>query len=174
MVAKIGLVLALMGCLGGGLFATAAEGQGQFVPYGEGMPGPWPFPWAEGCEFSWASLKGHYIMIDRVHDERMELRISVARSREGKRLRIARYIRGGVRVAEGWAPLVHSQRSVEVLLTPKFPGVGSAVVDLRMHFDSTMSCKKSRLVPILSLREEMGQEELKVTYRLVNRPSVAR
>ncbi len=146
-------------------------GQQKFFPYGEGLPLPWPFPWAKDCPVVWSSLSGRYMMLDSQYEEEMELKISVLTKDGMKLMRISRYNYYGAVVAEGFAWLTMNQKSVGVHLRPLSKKANPMYANIKLYYaDSDYNCSMTSLVPILSLVEKRPNMTTEVQYRLVRRP----
>ncbi len=144
--------------------AGAAE---KFQPYGEGMPAPWPFPWAKECPVKWSNLTGRYVMYDQFQGDDIDLKLSIV-SREGlQMMRISRYARGGGMISDGITLITERQKSVRVYLRPLTTKTQPMWASLKLHFDRDYSCEMSRLVPILSLFERRDNITTEAQYRLV-------
>lgn len=154
-------------------FSTvSAHAADRFQPYGEGMPAPWPFPWAKECPIKWSGLTGRYVMFDQFQQDEIDLKLSIV-SREGlKMMRISRYSREGVMISDGITVITEKQKSVRVYLRPLTTKTMPMWAALKLHFDKDYSCDMNRLVPILSLFERRDNLMTEAQYRLVRRPIV--
>lgn len=149
------------------LTTAAAE---KFQPYGQGMPAPWPFPWAKECPIKWSSLTGRYVMYDEFAGDDIDLKLSIV-SREGlKMMRISRYSRSGIMISDGITVVTEKQKSVRVYLRPLDKDTLPMWASLKLHFDKDYSCEMNSLVPILSLFERRNNITTEAQYRLVRRP----
>lgn len=147
-------------------------GQQKFYPYGEGLPLPWPFPWAKDCPVVWSSLSGRYSMLDSQYQQEMELKISVLTKDGMKLIRISRYNEYGAVVAEGIAWLTSNQKNVSVHLRPLRKNANPMFANIKLYYASSdYNCQINALVPILSLMEKRPNMTTQVQYRLVRRPA---
>lgn len=169
----IGLMaLSSVGAMADHSFQGIFDGKGQFHPYGEGLPLPWPFPWAEDCLVQWSKITGRYLLEDNAEKQEVELKISMVTQRGQRSIRISRFDRHGVMISDGRVPLTADQRSVDVELRPLTSEGYPVLASLKMYYDSAdYSCEMSRLVPILALTELRPEKQKEVQYRLVRRPS---
>jgi hypothetical protein len=144
----------------------------EFRPYGEGLPMPWPFPWAKDCPVPWSSISGRYQMMDSDLGHGVELKISVVRQNGLRIMRISRYNREGVMISDGLTLLTRSQRAVQMRLVPLVKGTYPVFASLKLHYaNSEHSCDMSHLVPILALTEKKPDQITNIQYRLVRRPT---
>ncbi len=142
----------------------------KFQPYGQGMPAPWPFPWAKECPVKWSSLTGRYMMYDEFQGDDIDLKLSIV-SRQGlKMMRISRYSRGGSMISDGITLITEKQKSVRIYLRPLSTKSQPMWAALKLHFDKDYSCEMNELVPILSLYERHNNITTEAQYRLVRRP----
>ena len=149
------------------LFAT--DSRGFAVPYGDGMPAPWPFPWAKECPVEWSMLSGEYELKDSVRGETVSLRVSILWHNGMRLLRIARYDREGHLTSDGFTLITENQRTIMVYLQPMVKGEPAMWASLRFYYDSLHSCDQTRLVPILSFSWKDTEQDSTVEnhYRLV-------
>ena len=152
--------------------SLTASAEQKFVPYGQGMPAPWPFPWAKECPVKWASISGRYVMFDQFEQDQVDLKLTFL-SREGmQQMRISRYSKGGVMLSDGFTPITEKQKMVRVYLRPLSNKTMPVWATLKLHFDKDYSCEMSRLVPILTLFERRANVTSEAQYRLVRSPIV--
>lgn len=158
--------------------ATGARGfdpgqneNGSFRPYGEGLPLPWPFPWAKECPVQWSSLSGRYAMLDSTTQDEVDLKISIVTDRGLRFLRISRYNSSGNMISDGFTFLTRNQRSVRVYLRPLKDHQPVLWANIKLYHSSEIfSCEAATLVPILSLVERQDHMTTETLYRLVRRP----
>jgi hypothetical protein len=143
-----------------------------FKPYGEGLPLPWPFPWAEECPVKWSSISGRYLLADSDLGQAVELKISIVTQKGLRLVRISRFDRQGLMISDGFVPVSLDQRSVHLELRPLVEGALPIQASLKLfHSSDDHSCLMSRLVPILSLVERDVDKVNEVHYRLIRRPT---
>lgn len=150
--------------------SLSASASQQFVPYGEGMPAPWPFPWAKECPVKWSSLSGRYVMYDEFERGEVDLKLSILNRNGLRMMRISRFSSDGKILSDGFSVMTNSQKSVRVYLRPMSSRTPPVWASLKLHFDKDFSCEMSRLVPILTLHERRANSSSEAQYRLVRRP----
>lgn len=154
------------------LTSAMASAEQKFVPYGEGMPAPWPFPWAKECPVKWTSLTGRYVMYDQFEQDEIDLKLSLITRKGLKMMRISRYSKTGAMISDGFSVITEKQKSVRVYLRPLTNKTSPVWASLKLYFDKDYSCEMTRLVPILSLVERHGTTTTEAQYRLVRRPII--
>jgi hypothetical protein len=135
---------------------------------GEGLPLPWPFPWAKECPIEWQSLEGKYAMADSSKEEQVQISLHTV-TRAGFRLvRVARLAKDGTLIAEGFNFVSLNQRTVRLYLFPLDRNEPTQTAVIKYYFaSSSLSCGKENLVPILAV-EKRGSTSTGITnYRLV-------
>jgi hypothetical protein len=144
--------------------------QGQYHIYGEGLPLPWPFPWARECPVKWSQLAGRYRLEASSSNDEIELKITVINTRGLRMIKIARFDENQQLLAQGAGLLVQNQRMVEVMLQPTRADQPAIRASLKLHFsDLSGSCEMSSLTPILTLQVLSIDEVAEIQYRLVRR-----
>lgn len=152
---------------------VASAEQKQFIPYGQGMPAPWPFPWAKECPIKWSSITGRYVMFDQFEKDQIDLKLTVVKREGLKLMRISRYNVNGEMISDGVTVITEKQKSVRVYLRPLTNKTMPVWATLKLHYhDSLLSCDMSQLVPILTLLERRDKVSTEAQYRLVRRPIV--
>ena len=154
------------------MFFTATVHADDFRPFGEGLPLPWPFPWAKDCPVEWSNLIGRYTMVDNSLGEEVAIRISLISHHRLHVLRISRYSPVGELLSDGFSFITENQRIMRVYLRPYAPGQEPLWATIRLFFDDNdLVCAKDRLVPILSLWHRREGVMSETQYRLVRRPT---
>lgn len=135
----------------------------------DGLPLPWPFPWAKDCPVEWQRLDGRYFLSDSALSEQIELKITVVQQFSSSLVRLARYAENGMMISEGYNWVPAGERLISIRLDPMVPG--EEVVDalLKLHYfnDKDLSCSDDNLVPILTLDREHSSVHTQSHYRLV-------
>jgi len=167
----ISVALAMTALTAGARGLDEKESGQVFRPYGEGLPLPWPFPWAKECPVQWASISGRYAMLDSMYQEEVDLKISIVTEGGLKFMRISRFNSSGAMISDGFTFLTPNQRSVRVYLRPMTRKHGPLWANIKLyHGSSRFSCEMASLVPILSLVEKQQDHTTETLYRLVRRP----
>ncbi len=130
-----------------------AEGSpDRFQLYGQGLPLPWPFPWAKDCPVNWKNMEGRYGLSDNLEREEINLDITVVERMGFKVVRVARYHRDGRLVADGFTFVGDSQRTIRLLLKPKIRSQRAIWATIQLHYQGfELLCSEDNLVPILTL-----------------------
>lgn len=138
--------------------------------HADGMPVPWPFPWAEECEVNWQSMAGRYLLSESNKEEQIELVVHVVyTSQSQQEVYVSRYSQSGELLSSGHAPLTAEQRSLSLYLYPtsRQQVITRAVIEL-YYQTSQRSCEEDYLLPILTLEKVDGiLPAAKTQYRLV-------
>jgi hypothetical protein len=160
------LLCAMLTC---GLASAAAEFRGGPVHIeGQGLPLPWPFPWAKECPVEWEALQGRYSMAHSEKHEAIQLNITFL-SKFGLRLvRVARLDHKGGVLSEGIAIIHDGQRSISLPLNAVDGQSAPIMAELKFYYSSrVLSCDSDYLVPILSLKDPGGSTSEHIDYRLI-------
>ncbi len=152
--------------------SLTASAEQKFEPYGQGMPAPWPFPWAKECPVKWSSLTGRYVMYDQFEQDEIDLKLSLVTRSGLKMMRISRFSKKGTIISDGFSVITEKQKSIRVYLRPTSNKTMPVWASLKLYFDKDYSCEMSRLVPILSLVERHANVTTEAQYRLVRRPII--
>jgi hypothetical protein len=137
--------------------------------HAEGLPLPWPFPWARECAISWDSMQGRYALSEDYSQGEIDLHIRVVVNRGARMAILARYDRGGSLLSSGSSYIYPGQRSLYVHLKPAKRNEPHVWARIRMHFWSwSRDCRAEALVPILTLEKgaATGTRGKKSEYRL--------
>lgn len=151
-----------------GLFNFAAHAEQTYRPMGDGMPLPWPFPWAKDCPVNWDSMQGRYLLTPSAAKEQVDLEIRVVTSMNVKLVHVSRYGSDGVLIADGYIWIPAKQKSVRLWLFPLRAGDPPTWAVLKMYHRNTMSdCNQEGLIPILTLEQVDNSIRTQSQYRLV-------
>lgn len=149
------------------LLGSVARAQSAIAPFGQGMPLPWPFPWAKECPINWESLEGRYLLSDTDSQE-LDLKITVIDKMNFKLIRVARYDAAGHVLAEGVALVNNDQKSIRLWLLPRKKGAQPIWAEIKMFYRSSeLFCSDEYLVPILTLDYQDKTTHTQAQYRLV-------
>jgi len=142
------------------LLLTVTFSAPAFADSKNGMPLPWPFPWAKECAIDWEALAGQYMLQDSVEAQFLDLTVTILLRDEYRLVRVARYDKLGVEVASGFSVVTNDQRSLSMRLDPLVDGEPTMVATIRLYYRSkTYSCHQDELVPILGLATENPSED---------------
>ena len=139
--------------------------------HAEGLPLPWPFPWAKECPVDWQSMQGRYLLSDSSNEEQLELKISIITSEGFRLVRMARYSRTGELIASGFNIVSLNQRMLRMRLVPLDIEEAPIWALVKLHYsDSNLGCTSDHLVPILTLERANSTSNVTSHYRLVRLP----
>ncbi len=159
-------LICILGIVLAGQLAWAEE----FRPYAEGLPLPWPFPWAEGCPAEWAALDGTYVLKGRTDQDTVEIKITVGEYYGMGTMQISRYSPRGTLLSDGWSFLWPRSRYISIYLWPRAEEVQPMKASLKFHFNKNFNCQISQLVPILTIEEMYSDHTNRTQFRLVRQP----
>lgn len=148
------------------LVTLSATALAEVRPYGQGLPLPWPFPWAKDCPMDWDSLNGTYTLSDSSFDERLEIRITVSRRTEQRFVRISRFVNGTM-VADGRGMIDPERHSFRVYMRPLSERADAIWASVRFYFPDDQQLCSQNLVPILTLQTAGGVVNGDSQYRLM-------
>lgn len=141
---------------------------GEIRPRGEGLPLPWPFPWAKECPVNWKSVQGRYSLSDSANNEEIDLRIKILTKKGFRLVRISRYDWYGHIISDGFAFLSENQRTISVYLQPVVDDEPPMWAILKFHYwNENFGCAENQLVPILTLEKLKQNHSTQTQYRLV-------
>jgi|GEM_PF-6320068 len=142
--------------------------QAEVRPRGEGLPLPWPFPWAKECPVDWQKMAGRYVLSDSLEQEQIDLKITVVTSHGFRLVRLSRYDRYGMLIADGFSFVSLNQRMLRMKLVPKDYYENSIWALIKLHYsDWNLGCAEDHLVPILTLERANSSNHSTNHYRLV-------
>lgn len=148
--------------------AVAEASRSTIRPEGQGLPLPWPFPWAKECPVNWESMAGRYLLSDNEAHEQIDLKITVIERYGFKLIRVSRYSPEGRMLADGFTFLRENQRSISLWLYPVHAGEPMTWAELKLyHRSAVLVCSEETLIPILMLEEVDHTTHKQVHYRLV-------
>ncbi|MBX3020723.1 MAG: hypothetical protein KF799_03530 [Bdellovibrionales bacterium] len=146
----------------------AAQAQ-TYRPLGDGMPLPWPFPWAKDCPVDWESMQGRYALMPSDTKEQINLKITVVKQLNFTVVRVSRFGPDGIIIADGytWIPL--KQKTVRLWLFPLRRGDPPTWAVLKLYHQNSYAreCAQEALVPILTLEQVDNTIHRQAQYRLV-------
>jgi len=149
-------------------WAAAAYDGATLRPAAEGLPLPWPFPWAKECPVDWQSMQGRYLLSDSSNQEQIDLKITVVTSHGFRLVRMSRYSRNGEMIADGFNFVSLNQRMLRMRLVPKSPFESPIWALVKLHYsDWNLGCAADHLVPILTLERANSSSSTASHYRLV-------
>ena len=140
---------------------------------GEGLPLPWPFPWAKECKVNWMDMQGRYLLSESSLEQEIELKIFVITEDGLKRVHVAHYGQDGQLVSHGFDFVSENQKTLRLYLIPANAD-GNAeptLAVIKLYYQSSVfSCRQDALVPILTIEGLDPKEPRTTQYRLVRRP----
>ena len=149
--------------------AARHAGHGKHVlppPGKEGMPLPWPFPWAKECPIDWTVLDGTYLLSESADATYLDFVITPVGKNGFRLVRIGRYANDGLLLQEGFVLVSKNQKTIQVTMYPQRPKLSKLQALIRFHYlDDRMTCDNAQLVPILTLQSPVDETESQ--YRLV-------
>lgn len=136
--------------------------------FADGMPGPWPFPWAKDCPVRWESLEGRYLMPDSAQNATLTLKVSVVDKLDFKFVRVSRLSADGRLEADGYVWVAANQKTLRLWLYPLREGESPIWAVLKVHFASAERvCSEDHLVTILTLEQPDSVSRRQTQYRLI-------
>lgn len=149
------------------VFAVGAA-QAQVRPPAQGLPLPWPFPWAKECPVDWQTMAGRYVLSDSANQEQIDLKITVVTSHGFRLVRLSRFDRYGFMIADGFSFVSLNQRMLRMKLVPRDFYESPIWALIKLHYsDGNFGCAQDSLVPILTLERANSSSNLTSHYRLV-------
>lgn len=147
------------------LIVSAAKAE-TIKPHGQGLPLPWPFPWAKECPVNWATMEGRYVLAEDSMDEQVDIGMTILTDRGMRLISIARYTQSGRLLSDGITFVRMDQKIIELELRPRRKGQVSINAILKLHYgDWDLGCTQAKLVPILTLQKINVKKQAQ--YRLV-------
>ena len=133
----------------------------------DGMPLPWPFPWAEECPVNWQGMVGRYTL-SHSENAQIDLSISVVKHAGTKVVRVAWISKEGELLAEGFDFLELGQRNLRMYLFPMDKKEPAVIAEIKMYYQShSRSCAKRNLVPIMSVERPGAANAPETSYELM-------
>lgn len=137
-------------------------------PTGQGLPLPWPFPWAKECPVDWNAMAGRYMLSDTSSPQFIDLKITVISHVGFKLVRIARYNSAGNLESDGFTFVNEKQRMLHISLEPTAVAAHPIWATIKLHYQSNVwSCTADHLIPILTLEAEGGGDRPATQYKLL-------
>lgn len=134
----------------------------------EGLPLPWPFPWAKECPVNWASMAGRYTLEDNSTDEQIDLKISIVTDMGMRLIRLSRYSMDGLLISDGFAFVSSNQRLIGLYLYSQRRNESPIWALIKLHhWNWDLGCSEDQLVPILTLEKVNSSTRKQSQYRLV-------
>ncbi len=152
------IVMSLLVCV---LPAKARE------PHSEGMPLPWPFPWAKECPVDWENMSGTYMLTESADSEYIDLKITIIRKNGFRLVHVSRYDMKGEILSDGFTLMSENQKTIRLGLYPAMAGTPSMWAMIKLHYSDAIQKCDSGLVPILTLESTEDTTHAQVQYRLV-------
>jgi hypothetical protein len=128
----------------------------------DGMPSPWPFPFAKDCPMAWDNLGGLYNMSDSNTRDQILVKVNEGDDASVKVIRVVRMSSKGRARAFGLAMVLEDEREFHVHMIPATKSDGPDTwVGVRMYYTSLVkSCEASYLVPIMTVsRDEANTDQ---------------
>ena len=149
-------------------FAAQARDRGSSRPFGQGLPLPWPFPWAKECPVDWKSLDGRYVLSESDDQEQIDLDISIIESLGFKIVHVARFTRTGLLIYEGFNFVGHNQRTIRLFLWPQRSYEPGTMAMIQLHYQGVdLHCTDENLIPILTLERVDSEQTSRTQYVLL-------
>ena len=136
-------------------------------PRKDGMPLPWPFPWAKECPVDWEMMSGTYMLTESAASESIDLKITVIRQNGFKLVHVSRYDVKGEILSDGFALMSEKQKSIRLGLYPMRAGTPSMWAMIKLHYSDAIEKCENGLVPILTLESTEDTTHAQVQYRLI-------
>ncbi len=134
----------------------------------EGLPLPWPFPWAKECPMDWRELGGHYMLADTDLNSRLDITISASPDRGLRLVRVARYTSYGQVLYQGFAAVSENLKTIRVELMPAEKDQLPIQAIIKLFYQSSqIGCAADHLVPILTLVVSKDCTTQKIQYKMV-------
>lgn len=150
-----------------GLHASGDQ-VGELRPLGEGLPLPWPFPWAKECPVDWNAMNGRYALADSKSVQYIDLKISVITGEGFKLVRVARYDQSGKLQAEGFTYVSEAQKTLALALEPSDKSQGEQWAVIELYYESPEEvCTPDHLVPILTLADTRSADHNVMSYKMI-------
>lgn len=139
--------------------------------HSDGLPVPWPFPWAKECPISWQSFEGLYTLAESGTKDQLLISVHPTSSRRGLKLvRAVRLSENGYTLAQGFSIIGQTQKAIKITLVPVDEWGESTVATIKLYYQSdTRNCSDKNLIPILSLYESGRDGEHLTHYRMLKK-----
>lgn len=151
-----------------GLTLLVTTAQADVRPKAEGLPLPWPFPWAKECPVDWQAMAGRYILSNSSNEEQIDLKITVINVHGFRLVRLSRFDGYGNLIADGFSFVSLNQRMLRMKLVGQDTTDNSIWALIKMHYtDWNLGCSDDHLVPILTLERTNSSTIYTNHYRLI-------
>ena len=151
-----------------GLALLATTAQAEVRPKAEGLPLPWPFPWAKECPVNWQSMAGRYVLSDSSNEEQIDLKIAVINVHGFRLVRLSRLDGQGRLITDGFSFVSLNQRMLRMKLVGQDSPDDSIWALIKLHYtDGNLGCADDHLVPILTLERTNSSSSATSYYRLI-------
>jgi hypothetical protein len=134
----------------------------------EGLPLPWPFPWARDCAVNWTQMEGTYLLSDSANLDHIDLKITVITKQGFKLVRVSRYSQDGSLLYDGFTFVNEKQKTLRLYLVPANSNETPVWAVIKLHYQSwDLQCTADHLVPILTLEKTGSTSHEQTQYKLV-------
>ena len=136
--------------------------------YAEGLPLPWPFPWAKECPMDWSEMNGRYLLADGANADQIDLAVTVVTDRGFKMVRVSRFSGDGHLIYDGFTMVNEQQKTIRLHLIPTNNKLPAQFAIIKLHYVSWESqCTADHLIPILTVGRIESESEEKIQYKMV-------
>jgi hypothetical protein len=135
----------------------------------DGLPGPWPFPWAKECPMNWEDMEGRYMLSDSRSSDQVILRVTVQMKKSTRLVRVSRYTKHGSLIYDGATYVDEDQRIIRLYLSPTKSDGPPVWAVIKLHYQSweVDSCSADRLVPILTVGTSDPYDPSSNQYKMI-------
>lgn len=135
---------------------------------GQGLPLPWPFPWAKECPVNWKSMEGRYLLSDSNYGDQIDLKITIVEKVGYKLVRVSRYSAGGMLLSDGFTWVSEDEKMVRLWLYPKDTDESPTWAIIKLYYGTAaLRCSADQLIPILTLEQPNIPDQDQKQFRLV-------
>lgn len=133
----------------------------------DGLPVPWPFPWAKECPTDWNAFEGVYKMTTNSDAGRLTFRVDGEGEGGLLRVRVTRLSPKGRPTYDGSTYIDFTQKVVALWLTPTDDASHPSVWgEIRLHYNSKdLTCANT--VPVLTVAPDEQKEAEGTAYELI-------
>ena len=137
----------------------------------EGLPLPWPFPWARQCSVDWAVMQGSYFLSESSDYERIELQVTDLADPNYRMVNVARVANDGTVLFSGVTTITARQKTVHLFLS-SVSNPGQLIwASIKLHYTSGVkACSPDMLVPILTIENSDDKDHSPLQYRMIKTP----
>jgi hypothetical protein len=141
----------------------------------EGLPLPWPFPWAKECPVDWTQMEGRYLLSENSQFDQIGLKIMEVNQDGSKLIRVSRFSANGDLLFDGFTLIKASQKTIHVHMTASHSTEPAVYAIIKLHYQSQqLQCAADQLVPILTLVKANTGGREKIQYKLVRVKGVSK